>query len=393
MLLDEAQVQNNTLALEGSSFKAIVIYKQTQITPQASSALLDFATKGLPIFIVGAVPNATIGAVGQEEVSINMAKLVGMTENVFLLPQKQSIAPALAVAGLIPRANFEGGDDASDVYTFWTSDTTRGRDYIYMVNRGTSGSFEVRFNVAQNKCVHSLNPWTGAQDQVVLYKASSSAIRLSLSLQRNQTTILSFSGNCEHTVTATSHSENVVAIRERDGRFEARLSDASGGYVELSNGTTLVIPPGNTTEPINVTSWTLSFDAYGPSEDFSTVDNEITTIAVGKLERLAPWTEIPAIKHLSGLGTYQAEFQVSWRPDEVATLLHFGPVLNTLRAWVNGHLLCAVDPFDPSSDISHLVQEHELLRVVYQASHTQAKFTQRTLKHTRQRMLFACIPS
>lgn len=356
LLLDEAQVENNILAQEGPAFKAIVAYQQTQITPQASSALLDFATKGLPIFIVGAVPNTTIGATGQDEVSANMAKLVAMTEKVHLLPQNQPIAPALAAAGLVPRANFQGGDDASDVYTFWTSDTTRGQDYVYLANRGASGSFDITFGVAQNKCVYSLNPWTGAQDQIVTYEASSSGIRLGLSLQQNQTAILLFSGECENAVSVTSHSENVVAIRESEGRFEARLSDASEGYVNLSNGTTLAIPAGNATDPIDITSWTLSFEAYGPSEDFSTVENKITTISVGALERLAPWTEIPAINHLSGLGIYDAEFQVSWSPDEVATLLHFGPVLNTLRAWVNGHPVGAVDPFDPSSDISRLVQ-------------------------------------
>lgn len=71
-----AVVIDGVLAPDGPAYSALILYNQTQINPDASAALVEFAQGGLPIYVVGSFPNTTIGDTGQDQVSANMAKLL-----------------------------------------------------------------------------------------------------------------------------------------------------------------------------------------------------------------------------------------------------------------------------------------------------------------------------
>ncbi|KAJ3960348.1 hypothetical protein N0V92_003020 [Colletotrichum tropicale] len=198
LVSDHAKVVDGVLAPEGPGYTALIIYNQSQITPNASSALVSFAQSGLPIYIVGPLPNVTIGINGQEEVSSSMDEL--LTQNSITLPP--AAIPAQAVITLSP--------------------------------------------------------------------------------------------------------------------------------------------------------WHLVVNSYGPSADNDPLEGEVTTIDVGQLDSLRPWTNISGIEHLSGVGTYSTNFE--WVvDDQAAVTINFGTVLNTLRASVNGKQLAPVDPTDPVADISRFI--------------------------------------
>ncbi|KAH8197840.1 hypothetical protein TruAng_007987 [Truncatella angustata] len=343
------------LAPDGPGYKAMVIYNQTQITPRASAALTVFARNGLPIYIVGTIPNITIGTTGQQEVLANMEELLTY-DVVHVLETDDFSASTLFADSVLPRVNTHGDSGASSLYTFWRSDTKSDSEYVYLYNTGADKTFNVSFSVLPNSSPEIFNAWTGDQIPLAVYQTTSTGITTSISLKSNQTTIIGFSASAtQDRVFVVDHSPNVETIRVAKC-IEAWVADSSEAWVTLSNEIRVVIPAAANVPPAVTTlgPWNLAVDAYGPSDNNYNVKGEITTINVGRLDNLVPWTNISRIEQISGVGMYSTNFDL-YSYDQTAILVYFGPILHTLRAWVNGHHLSPVDPTNPVSDISDLV--------------------------------------
>lgn len=362
LVSSQAVVSNGVLAPDGPAYSALVLYNQTQITPDASAALIEFAQGGLPIYIVGSLPNATIGIVGQDQVSTNFEKLLEY-DVVRVLSTEEFSAATLATDGVPARVRLNGDSNGSSLYTFWTSSAESSSDYVYLYNAGSDAMFNISFSASAQTEMVSLNAWTGEQTPIAVYQATDSDITTEVSLRANQTTIIALqpSSAARDAVHAVARSSNVKKIRfTDDGFLEAWVSDASDAWVILSNDTKIVLPGANVTnEAVTILGpWDLVVEAYGPSPNNDTLEGNTTTIDLGTLTDLAPWTKIDGIQNASGVGTYSTQFQ--WSEDsQVAVVVSFGPVLNTLRAWVNGKQIPAVDPTSPVADITNFVVDGE----------------------------------
>jgi hypothetical protein len=352
-------VTDSVLAADGPAYKALIIYNQTQITPSASAALINFAAGGLPIYIVGAVPNTTVGATSQQEVSTNIAKLLEY-ESVHIWSVEDFSASTLVADGVPARASISGGSDISRLFTFWTSDAERNSEYIYFYNTGADATFNVSFAVSPFSKPFIMDAWTGKRTPIALFDFTSNGIITEIRLKSNQTTILAFQlsqeGDCG--THAVAHSANVDTVRFGDaGTLEAWVKDSSEAWVTLSNGIQVTMPATNSSDSQVSTlgPWDLTIEAVGPSAG-NDLEGETTTIDIGRLEHLTSWTEIAAIQNASGLGTYTTQFEWT-RNDQTAVIISFGPVLNTLKAWINGRQIPPVDPANPVADISSFVED------------------------------------
>lgn len=359
--------QDGVLAPSGPAYKALVMYNQTYMTADASSRLLEYAAAGLPIFIVGTVPSTTPGTAGQEEVTANMAKLVE-APSVRTVSTADFPGSALASAGIVPRAAVQAGGsgDARNLWSFWTSDGETGLKLVYLLNKGAgSGTFNLAFESAGTPYV--LDAWSGKQSPLLVYnRTAAGTIATTLALESNQTAILAFSPKASRYQTVAAHSDNIAAVRPgRNGVTEALLSDRSrAGSVTLPDGTrkAVVAAANNTAAPFNTTldAWNLTVASYvpPPGTNTTTTSSAIVPIDVGPLPSLVPWTAIPALRNVSGIGTYTTTFAFpSGDAGDLAALVSFGPVLNTIRARVNGRVLPALGIADAVADVSEFVRE------------------------------------
>ncbi|KAI8624411.1 hypothetical protein F5Y19DRAFT_491053 [Xylariaceae sp. FL1651] len=361
LVSEETMVKDGILAPDGPAYKALVFVNQTHITPNASAALVRFANAGLPIYIVGTIPNITFGMGGQSEVSSNIAKLLGL-ETVRFMTADEFSPQVLLGDGVIPRASVHSSNDATSLYTFWTTDTKTGQDYVTINNAGPVGSFDMTFAVGES-VPYMLNAWTGAQTQVAVYERVDGGIKMPVKLNQSQTAILAFTTSRDRTSVSTthlvSHSPNVHEIfATPNNTFVARVSDNKAAWVQLSDGSRVFLPSsnGSQTQPVTTLGpWNLSIEAHGPSDD-RTLEGNTTAINVGIIDHLLPWTQIPGIEHVSGMGTYTTTFEASGLRGS-AVVVNFGPVLNTLKAWVNGKKVQYFDPADPVADVSGLLVE------------------------------------
>lgn len=332
----------------------MIIYNQSQITPKSSSALVGFAQSGLPIYIVGTLPNVTIGINGHEEVSSSMDELLTYDSVRFL--STEAFSPSLLIAdGVLPRANTHGNSDASNLYTFWRSDTSSQSDYVYLYNTGEDGTFDISLSARTHTAPFILDAWTGKRAALAVYQSTSTGITTRVGLKARQTLILELSVSTENNLFVIEHSPNVESVHSPSSEdLEVWFRGSDEAWMKLSNGTRITLPAaaGPAQAAITLSPWHLIVSSYGPSADNETLEGEVTTIEVGQLDSLRPWTNISGIEHLSGVGTYSTNF--AWVV-ETAVTINFGTVLNTLKAWVNGKQLAPVDPTDPVADISRFI--------------------------------------
>ncbi|KAJ0122984.1 hypothetical protein J7T55_011445 [Diaporthe amygdali] len=113
------------------------------------------------------------------------------------------------------------------------------------------------------------------------------------------------------------------------------------------------------TEPVptigELGPWTLTVESHGSSSNDS-VESAVETIDVGTLQRLVSWTQIPQLAHISGVGTQRTSFDFAAggndTTDNLALRLNFGPIRDTIRAWVNEQQLLPLDLTNAVADVS-----------------------------------------
>ncbi|EKJ72346.1 hypothetical protein FPSE_07466 [Fusarium pseudograminearum CS3096] len=363
------KVSNKVLDPSGAEYRALVLDQQHFITAEAAQKLVQLADAGLPMVVVGSLPNTTIGSNGQDVVSKSIAKLQGSNHsNVVFIKSSDSLLDALDRLSVQPRVK-TGSEATRNLYTVLRSDN--GSDYLFLVNQGSSATFEITAEVEQGKVPYRLNAWTGQQVAMASFKRSSGKVTFEVSLKRDQTAIVAFTSGKSKT-SIISQSKNVV-----DASYDSTgddlivvLKDTKAASLTLSNGQTKNIPAMSSTDKkqllnIDISNWNLTLESWVPGPDETKSASVKKTMDLGIQKTLKPWSEIPGAQNVSGVGTYTTTFQVPRVPvkDSIA-VLQFGPVLNTIQAWVNDKQLPVIDIYDAQVDVSdYLVSGSNTIRV------------------------------
>ncbi|KAF2172380.1 hypothetical protein M409DRAFT_50088 [Zasmidium cellare ATCC 36951] len=354
--LPEAYVANGTFAPERQAFKALILRANDTLTVPGVQRLVEYAHQGLPIVFSGGVPQNLTGynTTGTEYVRSTLATMTGL-ENVHIVPY-DNLAASLTALGITPRTKV-----ASDRtwYTYWREDKNASTTYVFVYNDAwdselgeglSTGSITFEATGVPYQC----DAWTGAIDPIAAYQQSQSATTIPLTLAGNQSTIIAFRHN--ETRDASSH---VIATPPET--FGASLSDSGVWSIKagntsqpllLSNGTALSLPiPA---PPAQLTNWTLIVEAWNPPADLE-ADQTKPALANStyNITSLQPWNAISDdLRNVSGRGFYSTSF--TWPPANGradGAVLHLGPIVNTARAWVNGHQVPPFDPTNATADI------------------------------------------
>ncbi|KAG7410834.1 hypothetical protein Forpe1208_v009638 [Fusarium oxysporum f. sp. rapae] len=364
------KVSNKVLDAAGAGYRALILDQQQFITAEASQKLVELADAGLPIVVIGSLPSTTIGSKGQDVVSKNISKLKGSKySNIVFVKSAGDLLNALGKLSVKARVT-TGSDAAKDLYTVWRSD--KSSDYLFLSNQGSSATFEITAEVDEGKVPYRLNAWTGQQMAMASFKRSSGKVSFQVSLKEGQTAIVAFTSGKSKT-SIVSQSKNVIdASYGSDGKegISVILGDAKEASLTLSNGQTKKIPAASSSDKknaleIDIGSWDLTLESWVPGPDEAMSASVKKVMKLGTQTTLKPWSEMSGAQNVSGVGTYTATFKVARLPskDSIA-ILQFGPVLNTIRAWVNDKQLPAINIYDVQVDVSnYLVKGTNTIRV------------------------------
>lgn len=353
--LPEAVVANGSFAPERQAFKAMILRANDTLTVPGVQRLVEYAHQGLPIVFSGGMPQNLTGynSTGTEFVRSALATIIQLG-NVHIVPY-DNLAASLMGLGLTPRTKV-----AADRtwYTYWREDANMSTTYVFVYNDGWDselgqGSSTGSITFETTGVPYQYDAWTGTVNPILAYQQSESTTTISTSLAGNQTTIIAFHHN--ETLETSSHAialpPEVFSASSDKNAMTIKAGNASQPVL-FSNGTAVTLPVP--AAPVQLTNWALIVEAWNPPADLE-ADQTKPSLSnfTYNITSLRPWNAISdELRNVSGRGFYSTSFD--WPPTNGTAdggMLHLGAIVNTARAWVNGHQVPPLDPTNATADV------------------------------------------
>ena len=309
--LKNLSVKNKRLDFDGASYKALILNNQTNLTPDATEKLIEFAKSGLPIIIVGKSPESYAFT---EKISTEPIQDLLKMPAVIRVDSADQIFETLQSRGI----NSDASYSRNNLLTVHRSDGNV--DYYYLYNYGDVGSFgdmpsvpavDSKISLTGAGNPYRLNAWTGEITQIQNFSRNKDRVEIDLHLVGNDSTIIALT------------NEKISNAIEIDRKFS---------------------------EPIILNDWNLQIESW--SKGNSPAENRKELIDVGKLNRLVAWNEIDGLKNVSGIGIYTTSFELS---SNQGAELQIPKAKDTIEIRVNDQIV-ALDPIEGRVDISRFVQ-------------------------------------
>ncbi|KAJ9668901.1 hypothetical protein H2201_001147 [Coniosporium apollinis] len=358
----EATVDGSNLASDGPAYKALVFASnQTVISANAAESVLRLAGDGLPVFFVGSAPDQILSAASEDQVEVlaTIREILSYS-NVHRVASLEDLPSALADAGILPRTSLRCS--SGPVYTAWRSDLDNGSEYVYIYNdQDVAASCEASFTTQAGAVPYIYDAWTGTRRPALQYGRSSSSITMPLQLQANQTMIVGFESSRKGRSSApkcaiSGFSGNVSSLGYgQGGQIYANLiGPAEITSVSGKRWSFDVSPPSAT----DLSTWDLSIEDWHAPPDPYEVETAITMHYL-RNQTLVPWTSLgPGFDAVSGVGRYNTTFTMPATATgaRLGAILSLGPVVHTMRVFINNQQLPPIDPSNPVVDVSSFVR-------------------------------------
>ncbi|WP_017975541.1 glycosyl hydrolase [Actinopolyspora halophila] len=350
--LPSARVAGARLAPDGPGYKMLVFEGdafngKVETMPLATARrLLEFARAGLPILAVGGWDAPTVPGVAEqgenEELAEVMARLLAQP-SVHRVDSRAGIADGVAALGLQPDVRYA---ESSPLLHARRHD--EDAEYYYFVNGSADETVDhdVTFATAVRPVLpYRLDLWTGGVERAVVHESDRDLVRLRVRLEPGASTVIvlarpNWRGDGVAAGSSVLSTE-ADAVVERDGRVVVRAA-ASGTYRStLANGRTVSTRIASLPEDLPLTDWKLTVEDWRPGASPTETD---VRRHERRLDSPVPWTELPDLADVSGVGRYSATVHLgaAWTGGHGA-YLHLGEVTDTFRVVVNGNALPPAD--------------------------------------------------
>lgn len=322
---------------------------------------LEYADQGFAILFVGELPSVSpyYSAESDAYVKQGVQKLLTYP-SVRNLSSEAEIVEALDELSISPAARNLSPCPILYVHR-WDADNSV--DYYWVYNSDLYQSHATEASLKGNGIPFALNPWTGVVTPILNYTSSGELFNIWFDLKSNQSTIVAFApkaffpdvtvpdvhvinSNVEY-LNISSDGSDLIGKTTQNLSHVIALSD--GRFFTSESSTHL---PSS----FELGPWNLTVQDWQPGPDPWT--NYSSTFAYHQLvlQELIPWYNMTGLENTSGIGTYETQF--TWAPNNATAgaFLDLGPVLNTVRAWVNNQWTGPIDVTDAVIDIgSYLV--------------------------------------
>lgn len=354
--LEDAVVENATLAPKRQAFKALILRANDTLTVPGVERLVEFAHQGLPIVFSGGLPQDLIGfnTSGTQYVRSALAGLVEL-QNVDVVPY-DNLAASLLSLGITPRTRTYAD---RTLYTYWREVRNASVSYVYVYNDAWDSELgqgkskgSITFETIGKPYVY--DAWTGEVTPILAYQQTASTTTIPLRLAGNQTTVIGFHHN-ETTGMGTRPlafpAEAFSASVTDQGHLSIKAGNATQPLL-LSNGTAVTLPVPALSEQLD--EWILVIESWSPPADLEAQQTKAElSNSTHHLTHLQPWNAISdSLRNTSGRGFYSTTFE--WPPvngSADGAMLDLGAITNTARVWINEHQIPPLDPTHAIADI------------------------------------------
>ncbi|MGW3345678.1 glycosyl hydrolase [Nonomuraea rubra] len=345
------------LFVEGDKFYS----GECTMTVGVARRLLEYAGAGLPVILLGDWRNASVPGLPQDGEN---ERLRAILSDLLARPTTRMIATAADVPAALASLGVHPDVRYAVPSTLLTMRRVAGDvDYYYLCNGKhqenakppvTAIDHEVTLaRTSRDSVPYLLDPWTGRASRLTRYTEEEDGIRLRVTLQPGQARIVAlgrpglFGDRTGRRAHATS--TNADLVRYTASSLLVRAAKAGVYTTTLSDGRTLTSEIGPVPAPVELHTWHLMVEDRGPAPAVHSL----------RLDRLAPWPELPGLADVSGVGTYTTTIDT-----DGPAYLELGEVSDTCRVTVNGRRLDPVDQIHPVLDLGpHLRRGSNTIQV------------------------------
>ncbi|MFM9602483.1 glycosyl hydrolase [Streptomyces turgidiscabies] len=342
--LDGTRVRDRRLAPEGPAYRALILDRQPTLPIATARLLLSHARSGLPVVIVGAPPTRTPGAHRAAQQDAALAELMDLLlkqASVRHVAEPSGLPAVFEVLGIRPAA------DTRVAPAVLALRRTLSRGALYHLHNSSERAVSEEVALEGRGTPYELDAWTGTVTSVAQYRTERGRITVPVRLAPGESTIIVLVPGSARHVVATTGGEVVTAP---GGGLLLRGSTAGSYTVKLDDGSErrVTVPPTGAAQELNV--WELSVEDWhrGPDGKLEVSEHE------HHLNRLAPWSAIPGLEDVSGVGTYRTAVRLV-RLD--GAYLDLGQVTDTFEVTVNGTTLPPSDQVGRRIDLSGYVKQ------------------------------------
>ena len=355
--LPRAVVRDGRLAPDGPAYKVMIIgpdqFRGGERTMAVATAqrVLELAQAGLPVVFLGDWSTA-------EPVGLAQPGETERLRDLLLKVRGMSTTRTVAVEGDIPAALDSLGVSPDVRHAISTVMTMRrvvdDTDLYYVANAKHAENRKL-VRVTQDLWLTASDPdavpwvldaWTGETVPVAVWERDGDRIKVSVDLLPGQSTVVALASPSVGLPSATAASGGSVRIA---GRSLVLRSSAAGDYRVTTGGRDVAVTVGRVREPVALASWDLTVEDWQPG---ATATETIRPTRDVHLDTLAPWSSVPGLEDVSGIGVYRTvvDLGADWAGGDGA-VLELGEVNDTYRVRVNGTPVGPCDVLDTTVDV------------------------------------------
>ncbi|MBP2651485.1 MAG: cell wall anchor protein [Firmicutes bacterium] len=358
--------KNGIFAPDGPAYKAIVI-NQSQIPLNSAKALLRYAQNGLPVVIVGNVPNETPYNDGLNDQLVVVMTDLASLNNVVKVDTQAQIVNALKNLGVTPRVNYGDSSNMLNVLR-----TTKDNSFVYPYNQSNE-SIKNEIGIDGLGKPYEMNPWTGEIKAIAKYHYKDGKTFVSVSLNSGSIALYGLDKTKKDLVYAISSNADEVGYKDNKLNI---VATKTGKYTTVLNNGIIKMEEVSVPDAFNLNKWHLKVEDWRPGDKVTITENAnsdingfyTTTeeyyktnknIIESDLTKLKPWTKIAKIGNtVSGIGHYTTSFNLpkGWTGNNGA-YLELGPIFETVSVYVNGKKMLPADLNNYKVDISDGLHE------------------------------------
>ncbi|NHC23119.1 alpha-L-rhamnosidase [Nocardioides sp. IC4_145] len=359
-----ATVRDGVLAPDGPAYKAMVVapdkLRSQELTIELAAArrLVELGRAGLPVVLLGDWTQARPVGLSDDAAVAEVRRLVAQVaalRTTRTVAAETEIGAALADLGVTPDVRHATSTVMHVRRVVGDTDLYYLANAKHAENRRLSRvTQDVWLTSTRGDAVpYLLDAWTGAITPIAAYERQGRQVRVQVDLHPGQSTVVAL--GAPHPGDRTPAVVAATGDVRRDDRGLLLRATAPGRHTAtLTGGRQVATTVRRVHAPVEPASWDLVVEDWQPGASATETVRPLRRVT---LSTLAPWSKIPGLEDVSGVGRYRTvvELDESWTSEDGA-VLELGEVNDTFRVTVNGHALPACDVLDTTVDLGHALR-------------------------------------
>ena len=232
--------------------------------------------------------------------------------------------------------------------------------HFFYVHNGSDDAVSDEVRLCGPGVPYRLDAWNGGIASIAEFSADEGCVAMTLALGSGEAALVALAPGHWTAQSARDRANPVVesnaeTVFAPGGRLMARVTSNGTARASLLDGTVLQSRFVELPERRRLSTWNLLVDSFLPARlDGSDAATRHELVDAGSVT-LKPWSSIPAIANVSGIGTYSASIELGEDWMDTGAHIDLGEVFGAYGIRINGRDIDSVNQLDTRIDVGTLL--------------------------------------